>query len=117
MFPDTSIIDSRLRERSLGKWEGMHTTEVRQVSPEAFIDGRMDPRFTPMGGESFASMTDRISDFLTFFLTQEEPDRILVVSHNGWIRTAQHLFGTFDVQDIYKDSILQLRPIWIGRGK
>ncbi|GAB2999515.1 histidine phosphatase family protein [Saccharothrix stipae] len=116
IFPDESIvIDDRLRERSLGQWEGMRVAEVRERSPEAFVSGHMDARYTPPGGETFTEMRNRIIEFVNFLATQDEPEKILVVSHNGWIRTTQNLVGCIAVQDIYLYSIPQLEPIRINK--
>lgn len=52
--------------------------------------GHLDVTVTPPGGEELDALIARVGGFLT-----ELPaaGRAVVVSHNGWIRTAQYLAG------------------------
>lgn len=114
-------VDPRLRERSLGRWEGMSRRSVEQRFPESFLADSvgqsagapvMDARATPPEGEPFGDFCGRISDLLDELRrlpAAEGP--VLVVTHNGWIRTAQYLCGAFEDHQIYRASAVALRPV------
>jgi probable phosphoglycerate mutase len=110
--PDAVIVDQRLRERGLGDWEGMSKSSVRQAYPGAFLPNKaMDASYTPPGGEELSALLRRIRSFLNSVLSVSEPNPILVVTHNGWIRTAQLLCGHIGLEDVYTQSVPYLEPM------
>ncbi|MGW0877791.1 histidine phosphatase family protein [Streptomyces sp. NPDC002740] len=115
MFPGAAIDpDPRLAERSLGRWEGMAHADVRARHPEAFLpSGHLDPRFTPPGGEDLTAFLTRITDFLAHMARLEENERIVAVSHNGWIRSALHLTGGFPAEEIFAANVPFAVPVRI----
>lgn len=113
MFQGASIeADPRLAERSLGRWEGMAHADVRERHPEAFLSsGHLDPRFTPPGGEDLTTFLTRITDFLAQMSRLEGSECIVAVSHNGWIRSALHLTGSFPAEEIFAASVPFAMPV------
>lgn len=52
-------LDERLRERSLGHWEGLTRTEVESTYPEEFADWVVGRELTRRGGETRARVAQR----------------------------------------------------------
>lgn len=68
--------DSRLNERCLGVLEGKPAQDVKE-----FREG--DMLYSPIGGESYLSVTQRV---LSFLLDLEGGGRVLLVTHTGVMR-------------------------------
>ncbi|WP_233608369.1 histidine phosphatase family protein [Nocardia stercoris] len=80
--------DARLRETSLGDWEGLDHREVDVRYPGARKAWRLDPTFTPPGGESKLEVGARALPVVRELLAERAdwPDRTLVlVAHGGLI--------------------------------
>jgi len=115
LFPgETAIPDVRLRERSVGAWEGLDHATVQTGWPATFLpDGTLDPWAEPPGGETLPEFTARVQGFL-----EEVPDPghvVYVVTHNGWIRVALWLTGQVDRESLFAESVPFLRPIVLRR--
>ncbi|MHB8620799.1 MAG: histidine phosphatase family protein [Chloroflexota bacterium] len=80
-------LDSRLREISFGRWEGLTFAEIEKRYPEDVEARRLDRvGFTiPDGGESLAEMAGRLSAFLGEVLPRHEGESVLIVSHGGTV--------------------------------
>ncbi len=91
LFPNAvPIIDDRITEICLGVWEGIPKTSVNQELRQAFKKGS----FTPVGAESNESVQERVISFLNYlFYTYVSDEKILVVTHNGFLRTTANLLG------------------------
>lgn len=91
IFPDVDFtVDSRVVEICLGTWEGIPKTSVNQDLRKAFKSGN----YTPKGAESSESVQSRIKSFLSFiFETYTHDEKILVVTHNGFLRELARLIG------------------------
>lgn len=92
IFPDAvAIIDNRITEICLGVWEGVPKTSVNQDLRKEFQKGN----FAPEGAEANESVEKRTISFLNYmFNTYSADERILVVTHNGFLRTLARLLGT-----------------------
>ncbi len=80
--------DPRLRETSLGDWEGLDHHEVDARYPGARKAWRLDPTFTPPGGESKVEVGARAVPTVRELLAERAdwPDRtIVLVAHGGLI--------------------------------
>lgn len=91
IFPNAEFtVDDRIIEIYLGVWEGVPKTSVDQDLRKKFRKGI----YTPEKAESNESVEKRISSFLASMAekyTGEE--RILVVTHNGFMRTLARMLG------------------------
>jgi probable phosphoglycerate mutase len=116
--PCTDIrLDDRLRERGLGVWEGMSKADVRQEFPNAFSpSGVFDPTFVPPQGETLEAFSERITGFLND-AREYTNGPVLIVTHNGWIRTMRYLLGEIPREDIFVEDEPHLAPIDISVGR
>lgn len=89
IFPDAiPIIDERITEICLGVWEGVPKTSINQSLRKEFKKGN----FTPERAESNKEVKKRIISFLNYmFTTYTHDEKILVVTHNGFLRTTANL--------------------------
>ncbi len=85
---DTPIIaEPRLREISLGTWEGRTPQEVMREEPEAYAArGRDITRYRTPGGESFEDLQNRTWPAFED-IARAAGGEILIVCHGGVIRT------------------------------
>jgi broad specificity phosphatase PhoE len=105
-------IDDRLTERDLGNWSGQPKQKLQKIFPAAFLpSGRLDPYFTPEGGESLPTFCHRVASFLRTAATLgNENATIVVVSHNGVIRLTRYLLAGLPVEQIFSVGEPHLTP-------
>lgn len=103
VFPLAQLrLDARLKERGLGVWEGKAHKQVELEFKQALVGGIVDARYTPPQGEPLEEFAARVGSFLEDYMDSG----LLVVTHNGWIRTAMWLRGRIeDASSIYSSSI------------
>lgn len=91
IFPNAHfIIDDRIIEIGLGVWEGVPKTSVDQDLRKKFRKGI----YAPEGAESNESAQKRVSSFLASMAEKyTDTERILVVTHNGFMRTLARMLG------------------------
>ena len=81
------IPDAALRERHMGIFQGLTTDESRQRYPaERAAFERMDPDYVIPEGESANQRMRRAVDALTAIAERHSDQRVVVVSHSGFIR-------------------------------
>jgi broad specificity phosphatase PhoE len=82
------ILDSRLRETHLGKWQGLTVDEVEANWPGAVAAWRADPHWAPPGGESRVEVAARAVpavDELAEELAGGAPTTAMICAHGGVI--------------------------------
>lgn len=85
-------IDEELREADFGAWEGLTFAEVRERYPEEFAAWQTSPAAVPGGtGDSFASVTARVTASRDKLLARYPGRSVLVVSHVAPLRTLVRL--------------------------
>ncbi len=88
------IEDARLREVNFGEWEGLTRAEINARYAGAFSRWDACELAEPTGGESDASMADRVLHALRDIADHHTADRVLVVTSGGPIRAVQaHVAG------------------------
>jgi broad specificity phosphatase PhoE len=89
MPPRDYAVDDRLREIGYGQWEGSTLDEMRQANPEVFASRERDKwTVPPPGGESYASVQARMSDWYG----QLQTDTV-AVAHGGTARALMVVLG------------------------
>lgn len=77
-------VHSDLRERHVGKLQGLLLADAPQVEPELWKRHlARDLEFDLGGGESIVQFHDRMKRMLEHFLTKHAGEQILAVSHGG----------------------------------
>lgn len=81
------IVDVRLREQSMGRWEGRTWAEITEAEPRAvtaYWDDYHGAR--PTGGESVEDLEVRVLGWWREILARSSGKRVAVVTHIGVIR-------------------------------
>lgn len=83
-------VDERLREHSIGSWDGLTYGEVEARCPGVFAgDGRHDWYFRAPDGESYAALAGRVAEWLD---EQDEAAPVIVVAHGLVSRVLRGLY-------------------------
>src|SRR5438270_8873507 len=99
---------SALRERSVGRMEGLTFEEAAELFPDEYgALLRRDFEHVLLGGESYRQLLDRASAELDRAIEQHRGGTVAVFSHTGTICILiLHLMGALDAPD--------LKPVWIS---
>ena len=79
--------DDDLVETDFGSWEGMTFAEVMARWPDEMTAWMASADAAPPGGESFASVANRVSAALDRLLTAHQGETVVIVSHVTPIKT------------------------------
>jgi alpha-ribazole phosphatase/probable phosphoglycerate mutase len=72
------------RERNFGAWEGMTFDEIAAQNPDVFYAWARDPlHYSPVGGESTISVSDRVMPALAELRARHQGQKIALVAHGG----------------------------------
>lgn len=89
-WPVETAVEPLLRERDIGAWSAMTTSEIREVWPEEFAAFTSDEGNTSPGGEPLDRFDERAAEALRRvddLITRAGRTRALVVTHGGVIRS------------------------------
>lgn len=82
-----AVQDERLREISLGIWEGILFEEIKIRFPSEYdARGKDIWNYRVPEGESFADVEERAMDFMQEIQKNDDDDTMVVVTHAGVIR-------------------------------
>jgi len=106
---DVSLIkDERLKEINMGEWEGTKGEEIKKRFPEMYSDFWERPHiYTPICGESFHDLKDRIIPFIEEILEKHEDENILIVSHGCASKVIMSYFEGRSLCDIWESPKLE----------
>jgi len=112
IFPGKPVrVREELRERGLGDWAGRSKSEIRRLSPQAFLpSGFLDPTFVPPEGEPLDQLQSRIRKFLSEVSLWSSSDCVVAVTHNGVIRLIRHFLESRPLEDTFAESEHYLSP-------
>lgn len=97
------IIDERIIEVSTGDWQGKLKTELPEEEYDLYKKGLLNPP----NGESLDDVDRRIKSFLAdMFKKYKKEDKILVVTHNAFMRSLKRLF-------VDKDKVVEPKNLEI----
>lgn len=83
------IIDERITEVSSGNWQGKLKSELPEVEYDLYKNGKLNPP----NGESLEDVDKRIKSFLDdMFSRYKNDEKILVVTHNAFMRNLKRMF-------------------------
>jgi probable phosphoglycerate mutase len=101
------LLDERLREISLGTWQGLTRPEARTAYPEEYARWQAGEDARRGGGETYAEVGSRAVDCVVDWLDRLRPGALLVaVTHGG---TARATIGTMLGMD--PDTWWRLAPL------
>jgi len=113
------IVDERLREISLGEWEGMLFTDIKQQYASDIEERQRSPlSFRPPGGETVGEVAERMAAGADDISRRYPGGVVLVVSHGLALSTlfCQATGLPFDdVFHIHPDNAHPLRVCWEDR--
>ena len=82
--------DLRLREISIGSWDGLDRKQIAAIAPEMFAgDGRWEWYFSTPDGETYDEFAGRLADFLS----DAAGRRLIVVAHGVVTRVMRGLYA------------------------
>ena len=85
----TPIIDERITEICIGEWEGKKKENFNKDLIELYRLGQ----YTPPGAETTAQVDKRVCNFIeSLFNTYNDNERILIITHNGVMRSIKRNF-------------------------
>lgn len=82
------IFDESWYELSFGDWDGKSIEEVKEEDPDAYQAWLNSTGYAPGGGESYDEASVRIEEALEKLVAEYPGKKIIVVTHNGVIKTA-----------------------------
>jgi probable phosphoglycerate mutase len=85
------IFDESWYELSFGTWDGRSTDEVRAEEPDQYQAWLNSTAYAPGGGESYDEASLRIEEALEKLVAEYPGKKIIIVTHNGVIKTAAKL--------------------------
>ena len=87
--------DQRLREKNLGVFEGLTSEEARERHPEVFrLFKTAGSKYVIDEGESTQQLQDRALEIVNEIRIKHPEERVLVVTHGGFIRVVmKHSLG------------------------
>jgi probable phosphoglycerate mutase len=95
-------IDDRLKEISLGLWEGLTWQQVQERYPEMFAMRKADPvHFAPEGAETYGDLARRMVLAANDIALAHPGERVLVVSHGMSLATLLSKAKGTDLADAY----------------
>ena len=85
------IFDEAWFELSFGTWDGKSIEEIREQEPDNYQAWLNSTSYAPGGGESYDEASVRIDEALEKLVAEYPGKKIIVVTHNGVIKTAAKL--------------------------
>jgi len=105
--------DDRLREISLGSWDGMDRRELRTANPDLFAgEGRWEWYFRTPDGETYDGFAGRIAAWLA----ELGPEPLIVVCHGVVTRVLRGLYAGLPRAEALRLAVPQDRIFRLARG-
>jgi probable phosphoglycerate mutase len=109
--PDDYAVDDRLREIGYGDWEGSTLAQMQASDPEVFARRQADKwTVPPPGGESYASVQARVSDWYNQLTTDT-----VTVAHGGTARALMVVLG-IETPDSAADLTIEQGAVYVFGG-
>jgi broad specificity phosphatase PhoE len=112
LAPGRYRLDAALKELSFGAWEGLTWPEIEARDPAGLRARRRDKwNFTPPGGESYATLAERLRPWLDGLSGDA-----FVVSHGGVARALMALIAAVEPAKAADAPITQGRALCFENG-
>jgi alpha-ribazole phosphatase/probable phosphoglycerate mutase len=95
------VEDARLNEIGFGRWEGKTAAELLEKKDPVYLKWAQGRWGVPPGGESLASLKNRVGQFLNDCLKRHGGGKIVVVAHAGTIRMTLNVLLKFPLKYIF----------------
>jgi broad specificity phosphatase PhoE len=110
-LPDLAL-DPRLREISMGSWDGLTDEEIAAVSPDVAIASRFDLFFASPDGEGYGAFAARLGDWLEAVRTDGRPH--VAITHGVASRVLRGLYLGVDRAEqarlpVPQDAVFRLK--------
>jgi probable phosphoglycerate mutase len=107
--------DERLREISLGSWDGLDKREIKRRAPELFAGegGRWEWYFRTPDGETYNAFAARIAAWLADL----GPDPVIAVSHGVVTRVLRGLYAGMPRGEALRLAVPQDRIFLLAGGR
>lgn len=107
-------LDDRLREISIGSWDGMNRREITVRAPELFTgeDGRWEWYFRTPDGETYDAFAGRIAAWLA----EQGPPPLIVVAHGIVTRVLRGLYAGLPRGEALRLAVPQDRIFRLANG-
>lgn len=108
------VLDERLREQNLGRWEGLFHKDIHKIFPEEWEAFRKDPGGTQIdGGESVGQLSDRVCEVFTEIAEKHANESVLVVAHGLALAVFLcHIQGK-PLEEAYKLIVENAKPVFL----
>jgi broad specificity phosphatase PhoE len=107
--------DDRLRELTLGAWDGLTYGEIERLSPGVFAgDGRYQWWFRAPGGEAYGGFAARLAEWLG---EQDEAAVVIAVAHGLVSRMLRGLYAGLEREAALRLPVPQDRIFRLSGGR
>ncbi len=107
----TVQLEPRLREVSLGEWEGELYTDIRACYPALLHRWQEEPLKTiPPGGESILALSRRVLEAVEEIVARHNGQQVCIVAHNVAIATIKCHYLDIPLERIW--SLLSPNAAW-----
>jgi len=97
-----------LMEINLGVWEGLVSSEVERLYPDEFKNFWEYPhRYTPVGGESFGALVDRVGRTLETLTRRHNSGNLLVVTHAVTLKAITTYIEKKEIKDLWTGAYMK----------
>ncbi len=95
--------DERLREISLGEWEGLRSGDAEERHPELYRKALEEPHlFDPPWGEDYYELKRRVVEAVEEIVSKHEGKNVLLISHGLASKTLISHFEGRSMRDLRK---------------
>ncbi|MDK2584558.1 histidine phosphatase family protein [Romboutsia sedimentorum] len=97
-----------LKEMNFGIWEGMHSDDVVRDYEEEHYKFWNEPHlYTPIGGETFESLINRVKIALSDIINQNKGENILLVTHTVVIKAIYAIVKDYEIKDFWNPPYIK----------
>lgn len=104
---DVEIYEN-LKEMNFGIWEGMHSDDVVRDYEDGHYKFWNEPHlYTPIGGETFESLINRVKIALSDIINQNKGENILLVTHTVVIKAIYAIVKDYEIKDFWNPPYIK----------